>query len=203
MKREFPKNKWCRYADDGIIHCNSKEEAQYILERLKSRMEECKLEIHSGKTKIVYCKDSNRKEVHEIHEFTFLGYTFRPRKAKARNGGSFTSFLPAISIKAKKHIRKTIKSWYLLHQVGISLMEVADKYNSALRGWLNYYGLFGKIELNKVLHHMNHHLLMWVMRKFSKFKRKKMRARKFLDRIANAQPSLFAHWAIGVLPMTG
>lgn len=203
MEIKFPKNPWCRYADDGIVHCNSKEEAYHILECLKARMKECKLEIHAEKTKIVYCKDSNRRESHEVIDFTFLGYNFRPRKAKAQNGKSFTSFLPAISAKAKKHIRRTIKSWYLLHQVEISLVEIANKYNSALRGWLNYYGLFGKIELNKVLHHMNHHLVMWVMRKFSKFKYKEMRAKKFLNRIANAQPNLFAHWSIGVLPMTG
>lgn len=203
MERRFPNNKWCRYADDGIIHCNSRAEAIFILNCLKERMKECKLEIHPGKTKIIYCKDSNRKENHKLHEFTFLGYSFRPRKAKGINGSSFTSFLPAISNKAKKHIRSTIKSWYLLHQTQITLAEVADKYNSVLRGWLNYYGLYGKNELKKVLHHMNDHLVMWVIRKFDKLKTKKMKARKLLNKIAKENPNLFSHWTVGVLPMTG
>lgn len=92
MDRSFKNNPWCRYADDGVVHCSSKSEATYILEQLKLRMKECKLEIHPEKTSIVYCKDSNRKECHKNIEFTFLGYTYRPRKAKGRNGSTFTSF---------------------------------------------------------------------------------------------------------------
>lgn len=203
MEREFPQNTWCRYADDGIIHCSSKKQAEYILNCLKIRMQDCKLEIHPEKTKIVYCKDSNRKEVHEINEFTFLGYTFRPRKAKARDGNSFTSFLPAISNNAKMHIRKTIKSWYLLHQTEVGIQELSNKYNAAIRGWMNYYGLYGRAELSKVLMHINHHLMMWVMRKFEKCKRSKRKAWKFLFRIATNQQTLFEHWTAGILPMAG
>ena len=140
-------------AHDGIIHCSSKSEAEHILEHLKLRMGECKLEIHPEKTSIVYCKDSNRKERHENIEFTFLGYTYRPRKAKGRNGNSFTSYLPAISSKAKNHIRRTIKSWYLLHQTESSLIDWANKYNPVLRGWINYYGKYGRSELSKVIQH--------------------------------------------------
>src|SRR5690606_17520441 len=153
ITKQFPNNPWCRYADDGIIHCNSKTQAEQIYNCLKERMKDCELEIHPEKTKIVYCNDSNRKEKHKDIQFTFLGYTFRPRKAKARNGKSFTSFLPAISKDAKRHIRATVKGWYLLHQTEKSLQDLADRYNSAIRGWLNYYGRYGRIELSKVLQH--------------------------------------------------
>jgi RNA-directed DNA polymerase len=203
MEREFPQNSWCRYADDGIVHCRSKEQAEHILKRLMVRLQECKLEIHPDKTKIVYCKDSNRKELHAINEFTFLGYTFRPRKANARDGHSFTSFLPAMSNKAKIHIRQTIKSWYLLHQTEVGIQDLSNKYNAVIRGWMNYYGLYGRAELSKVLMHINHHLVMWVMRKFDKYKRKKRRAWAYLFHIASAQPTLFKHWSVGILPMTG
>jgi len=203
MEREFPQNSWCRYADDGIIHCKSEKQANYILKRLIHRLKECKLEIHEDKTKIVYCKDSNRRGNHPNIEFTFLGYTFRPRKAKTSNGNSFTSFLPAISKEAKKHIKRTIKSWYLLHQPGTDIENLSKKYNAAIRGWMNYYGLYGKAELTKVLRHLNHHLLMWVIRKYDKFKRKKRKAMKYLYRIAITRPHLFYHWSVGILPMPG
>lgn len=200
MTRQFPNNPWCRYADDGIIHCHSKSEAEYIYDCLKARMAECELEIHPEKTKIVYCKDSNRKEKHEMIEFTFLGYTFRPRKAKARNGKSFTSFLPAISKDAKKHIRETVKRWYLLHQTEKSLQEIADKYNSAIRGWLNYYGRYGKAELSKVIHHVNLHLMWWIKRKFLKYKNKTKQSYMYLRHISKQYPSLFEHWRVGIVP---
>lgn len=200
MKKKLPTNPWCRYADDGIIHCNSESQAEYIYNCLAKRMKECELEIHPDKTVIVYCKDSNRRENHEHIQFTFLGYSFRPRKAKARNGKSFTSFIPAISKDAKKHIRETVKSWYLLHQTEKSLEELAEKYNSAIRGWLNYYGRYGKIELSKVLQHVNLHLMWWIRRKFNKYKYKTRRSYIFLQHISNKYPNLFEHWKVGIVP---
>lgn len=146
MQNNFPDNPWCRYADDGIIHCKTKKQVEYIRNCIDKRFKECKLEIHSEKTKIVYCKDSNRRENHENIEFTFLSYTFKPRKAKGKYNKEFTSFLPAISNKAKLHIRQTIKGWRLLWITNKSLMDIAEKYNPVIRGWLNYYGKYGKRE---------------------------------------------------------
>lgn len=200
MTKQFPNNPWCRYADDGIIHCNSKTQAEHIYNCLKERMKDCELEIHPEKTKIVYCKDSNRKEKHKDIQFTFLGYTFRPRKAKARNGKSFTSFLPAISENAKKHIRSTVKRWYLLHQTEKSLQDLSDKYNSAIRGWINYYGRYGRMELSKVLQHVNLHLMWWIRRKFLKYKNKTKQSYLYLLHISNQYPNLFEHWKVGIVP---
>ncbi|MFP4456480.1 MAG: group II intron reverse transcriptase/maturase [Clostridia bacterium] len=202
MDRRFINNKWCRYADDGIIHCSSMHQAKYILKELMSRMKECKLEIHPTKTKIIYCKDSNRKGTYENIEFTFLGYTFRPRKAKAKDGTSFTSFLPAICNKAKMHIKRTIKSWRLLYQTNKSLKELSKKYNSVIRGWLTYYGKFGRAEIAKVMEHVNLHLVMWVMRKHKKYKYKRKRASEYLYTIARYTKNLFYHWDVGIKPMT-
>ena len=200
ITKQFPNNPWCRYADDGIIHCNSKTQAEHIYNCLKERMKDCGLEIHPEKTKIVYCKDSNRKEKHKDIQFTFLGYTFRPRKAKARSGKSFTSYLPAISEDAKKHIRATVKQWYLLHQTEKSLQYLSEKYNSAIRGWLNYYGRYGQTELSKVLQHINLHLMWWIRRKFLKYKNKTKQSYIYLHHISNQYPNLFEHWKVGILP---
>ena len=203
MKINFPSNPWCRYADDGIVHCKTMKQARYVRDCLEKRFRECNLEIHPEKTKIVYCKDSNRKESHNNIEFTFLSYTFRPRKAKGKNGKEFTSFLPAISNKAKDHINKTIKEWRLLWMTNKQINEIAEKYNPVIRGWLNYYGKYGKRELARVLENINVHLCFWVRRKYKKYKYKPELARKYLRKLSMELTSLFAHWKVGILPTTG
>jgi len=114
MKTNFLNNPWCRYVDDGIIHCHTKKQAKLIQKCLKQRLQECFLELHPEKTRIVYCKDSNPKQKEENIQFIFLGYTFKPRKTKSKKGTVFTSFLPAISKDAKKSIYQEVRSWRLL-----------------------------------------------------------------------------------------
>lgn len=203
MVINFPKLPWCRYADDGIVHCKSKVQAEYIRKCLEQRFNACKLEIHPEKTKIVYCKDSNRKQKHDNMQFTFLGYTYRPRKAKSKDGKVFTSFLPAISNKAKMHIQQTIKSWRLLWMTQQEIGDIADKYNPVIRGWLNYYGKYGKGELARVLEHINRHLTFWVRRKYKKYKRKQLAAKRYLKKISDNNQNLFEHWKVGILPTAG
>src|SRR5690625_5824444 len=83
MAINHPTNPFARYADDAVIHCKTGNEAVNLLESLNRRMNECKLELHPIKTKIVYCKDADRKEDHENIAFDFLGYTFRPRLSRS------------------------------------------------------------------------------------------------------------------------
>lgn len=199
MKREFPNNKWCRYADDGIIHCKSENQGLFILRKLKSRFEECNLGLHPVKTKLVYCKDSNRKLNYENIEFTFLSYTFRPRKAKGKNNKSFTSFLPAISQSSKKSIKSTIRGWRLLWMTNKSLEDLAKYLNPIIRGWLNYYGKYGKKELSNTLDHINTHLVLWIQRKYSKYKNKPYKAKSLLNKLIKSNEALFAHWDVGII----
>ena len=203
MEREFPNNPWCRYADDAIIHGVSKKQVQYLRDMLERRFRECKLEIHPDKTKIVYCRDSNRTEEKENIEFTFLGYTFRPRKAKGKEGKVFTSFLPALSQKARKSITEEICGWRLLWMTQKSIEQIAENINPVIRGWLNYYGRYGKKELARVLENINYHLMLWVQRKFKKYKRIPRQAYRYLLRKHNANSKLFAHWHVGISPSTG
>src|SRR5208337_5013209 len=81
------------------------------LEAIRGRLAECGLELHPEKTRVVYCKDNHRRGKHEHVKFDFLGYTFQTRRAKNRWGRYFISFLPAISTKAAKAIRQTIRAW--------------------------------------------------------------------------------------------
>jgi RNA-directed DNA polymerase len=86
MDEENPQNPFERYADVIVIHCSSKDEAEQLLEKLKTRMHEYELELHPEKTKIVYCKNYHRNEIHDNNNFTFLSYSFQPRTVKDKFG---------------------------------------------------------------------------------------------------------------------
>ena len=113
LRRNFPAVQFARYADDAVVHARSLSQAEHLLAAIRDRLAACGLALHPEKTKIVYCKDDDRRGTHEHLSFDFLGYTFRPRRAKNRYGKLFISFLPGVSNKAAKAIRATIRSWRL------------------------------------------------------------------------------------------
>ena len=90
MSREYPDLPWCRYADDGLVHCRTEAEAAAVKAKLAARFAECHLEMHPDKTKIVYCKDAKRKGKYPNTRFDFLGYCFGPKASeKQENQRSF------------------------------------------------------------------------------------------------------------------
>ncbi|MEO1610712.1 MAG: reverse transcriptase domain-containing protein, partial [Pseudomonadota bacterium] len=143
MARTFPDAPWCRYADDGLVHCKTQAQAQAVMAALKARFAECGLEMHADKTQIIYCKDVSRKETHPITKFDFLGFTFRPRLVKNRKRNSlFVSFTPAVSSKALKDMRATTRRLNCRNRTHLSLRDIARLHNPILRGWIAYYGRF-------------------------------------------------------------
>ena len=113
MRKHYPHLPFERYADDGIVHCRTEKEAQEVRAAIAARLQECRLELHPEKTKIVYCKDDDRRGNYPNEKFDFLGYTFRSRRSKNRYGKFFINFSPAVSDKAGKAIRAEIRSWKL------------------------------------------------------------------------------------------
>src|SRR6185437_8680171 len=111
MAREFPGVTFELYVDDAVVHCASQAQAHRVLAALQERTREVGLELHPDKTRIVYCKDSNRRGSHEHTAFTFLGFTFRGREVRPRSGKRFTGFNPAISNDALKKISRQVRSW--------------------------------------------------------------------------------------------
>jgi len=172
MERHFPKNPWARYADDAVVHCRTKTEAEGLLEWLHKRFNECGLELHPDKTRIVYCKDDDRRGDYPEIKFDFLGYTFRPRRSKNRYGKFFINFTPGVSNKAAKAMRNTIRNWRIHLKPDKSVEDISRMFNPVIRGWINYYGQFYKSALYSVLRHMNRALIHWARRKF-----KRLRAR--------------------------
>lgn len=203
MELHFPQCPWARYADDAVAHCKSKAQAQLLLMKLGKRFQECGLELHPDKTKIIYCKDDFRKQDEEITSFDFLGYTFRPRRAKSKKGKFFINFSPAVSNKATKSMRQVIRNWRIQLKPDKSIIDISNMFNPVIRGWMNYYGNFYKSELYKVLRHMNKALVQWARRKYKKLARGRKKAERWLGKLAKNMPKLFAHWQIGILPTTG
>ena len=178
------------------------QQAKYLLAKLQERFAKCGLELNLEKTKIVYCKDDDRKDDYENTSFDFLGYTFRPRKAKSKQGTYFTGFLPAISDEAKKAIRQEARSWRIQQKSGKSLQDIANMYNSKIQGWLNHYTHFYKSGMIDVLRYINECLVKWVRRKYKKHKTRR-KAKQWLGKVARRDPKLFAHWKYGILPSAG
>jgi RNA-directed DNA polymerase len=203
MKRNRPQNPWARYADDGVTHCRTRGEAEELLEQLHRRFRECGLELHPDKTRIVYCKDDDRRGDFPETRFEFLGYAFRPRRSKNRYGKFFINFTPGVSNKACKAMRRTIRQWRLHLKPDKTLEDFSRMFNPVLRGWINYYGRFYKSALYPVLRHMNRALTVWARRKYKRFNRHRRRAEYWLGRIARREPQLFAHWQMGILPSAG
>ncbi|MBZ9634637.1 group II intron reverse transcriptase/maturase [Clostridium sp. FP1] len=199
MTKEFRAIPWARYADDGIAHCVSLKQAKYLQRRLQERFEEYGLQLNLDKTKIVYCKDDDRKGDYPNISFDFLGYTFKPRGAKSKFGKYFTGFLPAIADNAKKRIRKEVRSWRIQLKVDKDLWDISSMFNKKIQGWINYYTHFYKTEMYAVLRYINNALVKWVRRKYKKRKHRR-RAEYWLGCIAKRDRNLFAHWKMGILP---
>ena len=201
MARTHPDLPWCRYADDGLVHCRNEQEAQTLKADLQARLAECRLELHPTKTKIVYCKDGNRKGAYPNVRFDFLGYCFRPRMVRrSQDNKLFCGFNPAVSSSALKAMRTTIRELDLRHQTQLSLADIARRINPLLRGWIEYYGRYAPSALYPLLRYVNQTLRAWVMRKFKRFAAHKIRAGRFLERLARENADLFVHWRLG---MTG
>jgi len=204
LRREYPHALFERYADDAVIHAKSFEEANRVLDAVRERLAACGLELHPEKTRIVYCKDSNRHGTYKHVTFDFLGFTFRPRQAINRRGELFCSFLPAVSGGAAKAIRATIRSWRRgVWRSNQSLEDIARFINPCVRGWVNYYGQFYRTELISVLRCLEESLGQWARRKYKRLKGHKRRAIHWLGAVARREPQLFVHWQFGVRSATG
>ena len=200
LNKNYPKTPWCRYSDDGLLHCRTKQEAVKLLADIKQRFAECKLTLHPDKTRIIYCKDEIRNGSYQNTSFDFLGYCFRSRRARNHSESrNFSGFNPAISKSAKKGICTKIRSWKIIRKTGSNLQEIANKINPILRGWVGYYGRYYASELNRVFSHLNKILVRWLMRKYSKLRKHKIKAWMFMAKLAKEQPHLFVHWKLGIV----
>ena len=194
LNQTFPMVRFERYADDIIIHCNSKVEAQEVLSAVKERMSQYGLTLHPEKTKIIYCKKEGREGDYPNVTFTFLGYQWKPRAAKGTNGKRHLVFTPAISTKAQQKIKDTIRSWKLKSKIQFELTSIAKAANKRLRGWIAYYGRHRKSELRDCLQYLDEKLIQWVRKKYKI--NSYAEAWDKLKAFRQSNPKLFAHWPL-------
>ena len=193
MARNYPDCPFERYADDGVVHCKSRRQAEYVLAAITARMKEVGLRLHPDKTRIVYCKDSNRRGKHEHTSFTFLGYTFRPRKARRKDGAMFTSFLPAISPEALKAKSARLRELRIHRHTNLTLEDLARWLNPIVAGWMRYYGRYYRSALYPLLRRVNVYVRRWAGKKYKRLRTYK-RFKQWWVRLLKREPCLFAHW---------
>ena len=125
---EHPDLPWCRYADDGLVHCRTEAEAVAIKAALAARLAECQLEMHPDKTKIVYCKDGKRRGNYPKTKFDFLGYCFRPRGAINRKAENVYGIWASGQCVIPKAMRQKIRELNLRRRTHVRLADIARSY---------------------------------------------------------------------------
>jgi group II intron reverse transcriptase/maturase len=197
MSRNFPAIWFERFSDDVVAHCVSERQARYLREAIGHRLADTGLELHPGKTRLVYCKDSRRRGSYETVSFTFCGYLFRPRKAWSKKRKvAFTSFLPAVAPGKLTAMSRRVTSWQLQRRTTLTLDDLAAEMNPVLRGWLTYFTAFYQTAVIPLGKRVDRHLMRWARRKYKRLKHSQRRARAWLQGVRKRAPGLFAHWQL-------
>ena len=193
LDKHHPTIRFVRYADDLVLHCKTEEEAQELLSALRARLQQVKLRLNEGKTKVVYCKDYRRKALHDKNQFGFLGFSFQPRSAQSKReaGTSYTIFTAEISRDNQHRIRESVRESVNWVNTTMELEEIAKLLNSKLRGWINYFGILGKRSLRRTMLYVEGRILKWMKRKH---KAGKKAAIRLLQNARRKKPHLFYHW---------
>jgi RNA-directed DNA polymerase len=193
MARRFPDCPFERYADDAVVHCRSRRQADEVLDAIAERMSEVGLRLHPDKTRVVYCKDGKRRGDHDHTSFTFLGFGFRARKSVDKHGVSFTSFLPAMSPEALKAKGAELRALRIHRRTTLNLDDLAAWLNPIVAGWMQYYGRFYRSAMAPLLMRISTYLRRWAGKKYRRL-RSHGRFRKWWVGLLDRQPDLFVHW---------
>ncbi|MGH9606243.1 MAG: group II intron reverse transcriptase/maturase [Terracidiphilus sp.] len=196
MKRTHPSCPFARYADDAVVHCRSQKQAEEVMQSIALRLAECGLTMHPDKSKVVYCKDDKRTAPYPHVHFTFLGFTFRPRRAITSHNRRFTGFLPGVSADALKRMRKEVRGWRIHRRTATTLAELAKQYNSVLRGWWNYFGEFYPSAMHSFAMYLDGKLMQWARRKYKTLERREQASVQWPIKMKNIFPLLFFYWSV-------
>jgi RNA-directed DNA polymerase len=193
LEENFPGCPFERFADDAVVHCRTQRQACDVLDALRMRMEQVGLRLHPDKTKIVYCRDDNRRQPYDGPvSFTFLGYQFRGRSQQGKHG-LFDGFAPAISDDARTAKGDIARAWKLARKTTLTLKDLADLVNPVVRGWMQYYGQYNRHELYPLLARINHYIQQWMRKKHKRLRKPRAMLRTW-KRIQGQYPGTFAHW---------
>ena len=194
MARSYPDCPFERYAEDAVVHCTSRHQAEAVLGQIATRMSEVGLRLHPEKTRVVYCNDDNRRGEHEHTTFTFLGFAFRAREAvNGKTGVHFTSFAPAISPEALKAKGAELRKMRIHRRTNLSLNDLARWLNPIVARWMSYYGRYYRTELYPLLRRVSSYLRRWAGKKYKRLRTFK-RFKRWWIGLQDREPGLFVHW---------
>ncbi len=192
MARNSPDCPFERYADDAIVHCTARRQAEYVLGRIAARMSKVGLRLHPDKRRIVDCKDGQRRVQHEYTSFTYLGYAFRARGARSK-GRNFTRVLARNQPRGAQGQERRAPSDADPHRRrDLSLDDLARWLNPIVAGWINYYARFYRSALNPLLRRVTAYLRRWAGRKYERLRTQK-RYGHWQAGLLTRQPGLFTH----------
>jgi RNA-directed DNA polymerase len=197
LEKHYPSIVFVRYADDVIVHCSSEEESKQLLERIRERLGECRLRLNEEKTKVVYCKNYQRKEKKDYKKkFDFLGFTFKPQSLPSKRGGMFLGFDCGISQSSQTRITEGWKKLNFHRRSPLTIQEIARIINPQMEGIIRYYGKFRRMTLQTLVRNFHHQLVEWALNKYKGFKGSEDRAYKWLKELRVSYPTMFYHWTL-------
>lgn len=200
LTKNHPNIPWSRYADDGVLHCQTKKQAQYIMRQLKQRFETCGLEINESKSKIVCCANTEQDWVGKERSFDYLGYTFRVRRSmNSKTGKVRGNFLPGVSRTALKAMSGKIRKLKIHRWTNCTIEKIAERINPIIQGWINYYAKFTRTAFYPICRQINMKLIRWARNKYKSLRNHKVRSIMFLEKISANNKDLFAHWKCGMV----
>jgi group II intron reverse transcriptase/maturase len=197
LNREYPGVSFERFADDAVVHCVTERQARQVREAIGRRLADIGLELHPDKTRIVYCKDSNRPLDYDQVSFTFCGYTFRPRKAYNKDERkAYTSFLPAVGPGKLTEMRRKVSSWRIDRRSTSTLNDLVGPINQVMRGWLAYFTVFYPTAVTPMCRHLDEQVMRWARKKYKRLERSRKRTHEWLQGVRTIAPGLFVHWRL-------
>jgi group II intron reverse transcriptase/maturase len=119
--------KLIRYADDFVVLCYRREEAEEAMKGVERILKRLKLKLHPQKTRIV---DMNEEG------FEFLGFRFRKHPNKRTK-----KLVPLVwpSTKSMSKVRQKVKEWTGRRMLTLPVEEIVKHLNPVIRGWRNYF----------------------------------------------------------------
>lgn len=191
MAKYHPEKPFERYADDIVVHCKTEKQALYMRRQIQKRMQDCKLQVHPEKTKIVNVRGYAEKKYPKGYDF--LGFTIRPSSYKHPNRAEVKT-IPSIFVskQSKKSILEKFSAMQI-HKRRKTLEEVAEDLNPVIRGMMNYYHKFRKSDMRAVWRQLNARLLKWVKWEKGLYKKASIR---YLKTKYKENPNLFLHWLL-------
>jgi len=158
-------------------------------------------DIHPEKSRMVYCKDRNSSEEHDVINFDFLGFMLRPQRCLSESHCIHANFLPAISRSSRKDINREICRRHIQLKNDKTLDDLSNMFKAKIRGWIAYYGRFYPTEIGWIWKNINGYLIRCVRRKYKRFASHKKQARCYLRQLAQGNQRLFIHWELGCCHM--